>query len=226
MQEPSDAASCCSAASTPNGGAGGPWRLVMTGHSLGAGIAAFAAMYLHAALPDTDVSAWCYSPPGWLMTPQLAEWSQSFVTSVIINKDVVPRCVPIASNPQMGQRLIGRGAGRAVVRLCARRTHDRDTALPNAWACAVASNHGQVSLMLKPPHTTVLHGEERFVPATPRNQHTAVWDTLVLCYALSAIFGGLSHSSGSCRPCSAGRGNATPVPGAMDFIPRYMAYDR
>eukprot|EP00892_Ulva_mutabilis_P011439 jgi/Ulvmu1/8668/UM047_0006.1 len=94
MNEPSEVASTCSAASTPHGGGGGgggPWRLVITGHSLGAGIAAFAAMYLHAALPDTDVTAWCFSPPGWLMTPQLADWCRSFVTSVVINKDIVPR---------------------------------------------------------------------------------------------------------------------------------------
>lgn len=92
MAEPSDAQSTASTPHSMAAGGGVPWRLVLTGHSLGAGIAAFAAMYLHAALPETDVTAWCFSPPGWLMTPQLAAWCESFVTSVVINKDVVPRC--------------------------------------------------------------------------------------------------------------------------------------
>lgn len=94
MMEPSEALSTGSAVSMPGSGGGAPWRLVLTGHSLGAGIAAFAATYLHAALPDTDVTAWAFSPPGWLMTPQLARWCEGFVTSVVINKDVVPRNAP------------------------------------------------------------------------------------------------------------------------------------
>jgi Lipase (class 3) len=66
------------------------WRLVITGHSLGAGIAAFAGLFLHSLYPETRV--WCYSPPGWLMTPELAAYSKHFVTSVVINKDVITRC--------------------------------------------------------------------------------------------------------------------------------------
>jgi hypothetical protein len=64
------------------------WSLVVTGHSLGAGIAAFVGMHLRRTY---NVHAWCYSPPGWLMTPELAESTKPFVTAVVINKDMVPR---------------------------------------------------------------------------------------------------------------------------------------
>jgi hypothetical protein len=68
-----------------------PWRLVITGHSLGAGIAAFAGLFLHTMYPGVRV--FCYSTPAWLMTPDLAEYTEKFVTSVIINKDLFSRCI-------------------------------------------------------------------------------------------------------------------------------------
>jgi sn1-specific diacylglycerol lipase len=66
------------------------WDIVVTGHSLGAGIAAFVAMHLRSKF--ARVVAWCYSPPGWLMAPDLAESTKSFLTSVVVDKDFVPRC--------------------------------------------------------------------------------------------------------------------------------------
>jgi Lipase (class 3) len=63
---------------------------VVTGHSLGAGIATFVGMHLRRVF--FNVQVWCYSPPGWLMTPELADSTKDFVTSVVVNKDLVPRC--------------------------------------------------------------------------------------------------------------------------------------
>ena len=63
---------------------------MVTGHSLGAGIAAFVGMHLRRVY--FDVQVWCYNSPGWLMTPELAKSGKDFVTSVVINKDLVPRC--------------------------------------------------------------------------------------------------------------------------------------
>lgn len=71
-------------------GACANWAIVVTGHSLGAGIAAFVAMHLHRLA--APVHSWCYSSPGWLMTPELAESATRLVTSVVINKDIFPRC--------------------------------------------------------------------------------------------------------------------------------------
>jgi Lipase (class 3) len=69
---------------------GSRWSVVVTGHSLGAGIACFVGMHLRRVF--FNVQVWCYSPPGWLMTRELAESTTSFVTSVVVNKDLVPRC--------------------------------------------------------------------------------------------------------------------------------------
>lgn len=74
----------------PDEARGSRWSIVVTGHSLGAGIAAFVGMHLRRVY--FDVQVWCYNPPGWLMTPELAESGRDFVTSVVVNKDWVPRC--------------------------------------------------------------------------------------------------------------------------------------
>jgi hypothetical protein len=69
------------------------WRLVITGHSLGAGVATFLGLYFKQAVPNVRV--WCFSPPGALMSPSLAEHTLPFVTTCVYNKDMVPRCDPI-----------------------------------------------------------------------------------------------------------------------------------
>lgn len=89
----SNPSSTSSGAPSPSG----PWRLVITGHSLGAGIAAFAGLFLHTLYPGVRV--FCYSPPAWLMTPELSRYSERFVTSVVINKDLFSRCTLFTSSP-------------------------------------------------------------------------------------------------------------------------------
>ena len=37
------------------------------------------------------VRVFCYSPPAWLMTPELAKFSERFVTSIVVNKDLFAR---------------------------------------------------------------------------------------------------------------------------------------
>lgn len=76
------------------------WRIAVTGHSLGAGIAAFVAMHLRRRY--CRVQGWCFSPPGWLMTPELANKTRSFITSVVVNKDLIPRCVHLPACAQAG----------------------------------------------------------------------------------------------------------------------------
>ncbi|EIE20387.1 alpha/beta-hydrolase [Coccomyxa subellipsoidea C-169] len=65
------------------------WRLVLTGHSLGAGAAALMALHLSGRFPN--VHCWALSPPGGLMSTNLSRLVEPFVTSVIVGKDVVPR---------------------------------------------------------------------------------------------------------------------------------------
>ncbi|KAG2488028.1 hypothetical protein HYH03_013334 [Edaphochlamys debaryana] len=73
---------------------GRPWRLVVTGHSLGGGTAALLAMRLRAALPHVEVRAWAFSPPGALASPALSSALAPFCVSVVGGKDIVPRLSP------------------------------------------------------------------------------------------------------------------------------------
>ncbi|XP_062859416.1 diacylglycerol lipase-beta [Trichomycterus rosablanca] len=65
------------------------YRLVITGHSLGAGTAALLAALLHSNYPT--LQCYAFSPPGGLMSKALADYSKQFVISVVLGKDLVPR---------------------------------------------------------------------------------------------------------------------------------------
>eukprot|EP00884_Botryococcus_braunii_P020127 jgi/Botrbrau1/6799/Bobra.0153s0002.1 len=64
------------------------WRLVVTGHSLGAG----AATLLSLKLRDNfkDIRCWAFSPPA-LMSKNLVDVCREFCTAVVVGKDAVPR---------------------------------------------------------------------------------------------------------------------------------------
>ncbi|KAG2500080.1 hypothetical protein HYH03_002357 [Edaphochlamys debaryana] len=82
----------------PAGASGGsgarPWRVVVTGHSLGGGAAALLAMRLRAALPHVEVKAIVFAPPGALASPELAAAMEPFCVSVVGGTDLVPRMSP------------------------------------------------------------------------------------------------------------------------------------
>lgn len=63
--------------------------IVCVGHSLGAGTATILAIILKQEFPNT--TCYAYSPPGGLLSQEAVEYSKSFVTSVVLGKDVVPR---------------------------------------------------------------------------------------------------------------------------------------
>ena len=65
------------------------WQLVLTGHSLGAGIAALLALKMLRTFPNAKV--WAFCPPGGLMTGALAHFMEPFCTSVVLGK-VGPTC--------------------------------------------------------------------------------------------------------------------------------------
>ncbi len=65
------------------------WRIVVTGHSLGAGAAALVALYIRSFYPKSR--AWAFEPPGGLVDGQLARASSDCITSVVLGKDWVPR---------------------------------------------------------------------------------------------------------------------------------------
>ncbi|XP_062538021.1 diacylglycerol lipase-alpha isoform X2 [Armigeres subalbatus] len=63
--------------------------LVLVGHSLGAGTAAILAILMKQQYDD--LHCYSYSPPGGLLSMPAVEYSKSFITSVVVGKDVVPR---------------------------------------------------------------------------------------------------------------------------------------
>ena len=66
-------------------------RLVVTGHSLGAGTAAILAFLLRQTYPRLDVTCYAYSPPGGLLSAQAAAESEKFCVSVVVGDDVIRR---------------------------------------------------------------------------------------------------------------------------------------
>ncbi|XP_031289154.2 diacylglycerol lipase-beta isoform X1 [Camelus dromedarius] len=65
------------------------YRLVIVGHSLGAGAAALLAIMLRNSYPQ--VRCYAFSPPRGLLSKSLYEYSKSFIVSLVLGKDVIPR---------------------------------------------------------------------------------------------------------------------------------------
>jgi len=67
------------------------FSLYVTGHSLGAGVAALLALMLH---QKYDLKCICYEPPGCVMTKKAA--SQKYIHSYVMGSDIVPRLSVLA----------------------------------------------------------------------------------------------------------------------------------
>ncbi|KAL0018987.1 hypothetical protein WJX79_010040 [Trebouxia sp. C0005] len=65
------------------------WKLVITGHSLGAGVAALLSLKMHQRAQG--VKCWAFCPPGGLLSQNLSHAAEDYCTSIIVNKDMVPR---------------------------------------------------------------------------------------------------------------------------------------
>ncbi|XP_034190857.1 inactivation no afterpotential E isoform X4 [Osmia lignaria lignaria] len=63
--------------------------LTLVGHSLGAGTAAILAILLKQDYPD--LVCFSFAPPGGLLSMPAQQYTQEFITSVVVGKDVVPR---------------------------------------------------------------------------------------------------------------------------------------
>lgn len=79
------------------------YTLVITGHSLGAGAASLLAVLLRSTHPS--LQCYAFSPPGGLMSKALADYSQQFVVSVVLGKDLVPR-LSIPNMEDLKRRLL------------------------------------------------------------------------------------------------------------------------
>ncbi|XP_059888433.1 diacylglycerol lipase-beta isoform X3 [Delphinus delphis] len=65
------------------------YRLVIVGHSLGAGAAALLTIMLRSPYPQ--VRCYAFSPPRGLLSKSLYEYSKTFIVSLVLGKDVIPR---------------------------------------------------------------------------------------------------------------------------------------
>lgn len=65
------------------------YKLVVVGHSLGSGCACIFSMLLKERYPD--LRCFCYSPTGALLNEAAAEFTEEFVTSLVLGQDVISR---------------------------------------------------------------------------------------------------------------------------------------
>ncbi|KAK2716980.1 hypothetical protein QYM36_007204 [Artemia franciscana] len=65
------------------------YGLVVTGHSLGAGVAVILSIFLRHRFPN--LRCFAFSPPGGLLNEEAATHSESFCMSLAIGDDIVPR---------------------------------------------------------------------------------------------------------------------------------------
>jgi hypothetical protein len=66
-----------------------PLSLVVCGHSLGSGVAALLGLLLQPHVPGARTYA--FSPPGALVSSDLADLMAGWTTSIVIGKDMIPR---------------------------------------------------------------------------------------------------------------------------------------
>ncbi|XP_054426191.1 diacylglycerol lipase-beta [Pteronotus mesoamericanus] len=79
------------------------YRLVVVGHSLGAGAAALLAFMLRSAYPH--VRCYAFSPPRGLLSKALHEYSKDFIVSLVLGKDVIPR-LSVANMEDLKKRIL------------------------------------------------------------------------------------------------------------------------
>ncbi|XP_011410095.1 PREDICTED: sn1-specific diacylglycerol lipase alpha-like [Amphimedon queenslandica] len=65
------------------------YRLIITGHSYGAGVAALLSMLLKPVYPN--LHCYAFSPPGGLISDAGISFTKSFITSVVLGTDLIPR---------------------------------------------------------------------------------------------------------------------------------------
>ncbi|XP_006813555.1 diacylglycerol lipase-beta-like [Saccoglossus kowalevskii] len=79
------------------------YKIIIVGHSLGAGTAALLTILLHNTWPG--LHCYAYSPPGGLLSSEGCVYSKDLITSVVVGKDVIPR-LSIQTMEDMRQKIL------------------------------------------------------------------------------------------------------------------------
>lgn len=70
------------------------YKLRITGHSLGAGCASILSFLLKSQYPD--LLCLCFCPPGCTLSENMADSCKDYLTSYVLDTDIVPRTSPLA----------------------------------------------------------------------------------------------------------------------------------
>lgn len=65
------------------------YKLILTGHSLGAGCAAVLSFMLRSKYPD--LKCLCFSPPGCTLSKNMADSCKEYLTTYVLDDDIIPR---------------------------------------------------------------------------------------------------------------------------------------
>ncbi|GLI65498.1 hypothetical protein VaNZ11_009046 [Volvox africanus] len=87
-------------------GACSGFRVVVTGHSLGAGVTGLLGPLLHKQF--NKLRCWAFAPPGGLMSPKAAELTHGICISLVHAKDMIPR-LAVNTMEQLVQDLVNVG---------------------------------------------------------------------------------------------------------------------
>ncbi|GIL44569.1 hypothetical protein Vafri_2093 [Volvox africanus] len=87
-------------------GACSGFRVVVTGHSLGAGVTGLLGPLLHKQY--NNLRCWAFAPPGGLMSPKAAELTHGICISLVHAKDMIPR-MAVSTMEQLVQDLVNVG---------------------------------------------------------------------------------------------------------------------
>ena len=77
-------------------------KIIVTGHSLGAGVASILALMLNVRFVE-KVSCYAFSPPGGLLCPEANEHADRVITSLFVGNDIIPRLGKFFYYGQSGQ---------------------------------------------------------------------------------------------------------------------------
>ncbi len=168
------------------------YDLVIVGHSLGAGTAAILAILMYQEFPS--LHCYAFSPPGGLLSATCREETKSFITSVVVGKDVVPR-IGLAQLEALRQDLINQIKHSKVPKW---------KTIGTGLACCGGGGDDSVEMTDSQieMHALMKEQKEKQHFVHPRDSEIALTSHTPLFLPGRIIHVARNHPEGSDRPCS------------------------